>query len=407
MTSINFNTPSVPQTPNIGNTNCPDGLRAQVFFPACWDGKNLDSPDHQSHMAYPDGIDNGQCPPTHPVHLVSLFYEVWFMPDNPSFFGGRFVLSNGDPTGYGLHGDFMNGWDSSVLSRAVETCTAQSGVIEDCPVFEDEGRFYTDDEMNACSAPNPIPEEMDDPGNLLSNLPGCVAISEGPEPAIPGAVVPGCVPGVASGQPVPSSGSNSSSAASSSAPSTASMSAGTASSMSMPPASSMSMPPASSTNAPTDGGSAASASASASQMSPSPSSAIASGSSVASPSSAIVSGSSAASPNQLAASTAQIPASTFTTDLAAASSVMQGASTDPVLAASSAPAMDPASTGAMSHGSVPSQSASDDNSEDNNNNCKRDYRGNLLDERRGDNTDSLSVHRRSRMQRRHGSRRSN
>lgn len=33
--------------------NCPDGLRTQLFFPSCWDGVNLDSDNHQSHMAYP------------------------------------------------------------------------------------------------------------------------------------------------------------------------------------------------------------------------------------------------------------------------------------------------------------------------------------------------------------------
>jgi len=41
------------QTPYMPNKNCPDGLRAQVFFPSCWDGKNLDSPDHKSHVSYP------------------------------------------------------------------------------------------------------------------------------------------------------------------------------------------------------------------------------------------------------------------------------------------------------------------------------------------------------------------
>ncbi|EHA21407.1 hypothetical protein ASPNIDRAFT_135953, partial [Aspergillus niger ATCC 1015] len=29
-------------------------LRSQVFMPSCWDGENLDSSDHKSHMAYPD-----------------------------------------------------------------------------------------------------------------------------------------------------------------------------------------------------------------------------------------------------------------------------------------------------------------------------------------------------------------
>ncbi|KAF8494105.1 hypothetical protein F5888DRAFT_1617148 [Russula emetica] len=314
---INYNGPAVPQTPGFTNTNCPDGLRAQVFFPSCWDGVNLDSPDHKSHMAYPDGIDNGLCPPTHPHHLISIFYEVLFSLSsiNGQNDGGRFVLSNGDPTGYGLHGDFMNGWDRSVLSRAVATCTAESGVIEDCPVFQNEGRFYTGDQNNACSATNPIPQENADPGNLLSNLPGCVAVTEGPANATSANLVPGCVPGGGNGSAVPISGMPSSTASSSS-PSSASNSAGAASTMSR----------ASSSNAPVE---SALVPASSSQMSPSPGSAP---------------GTSAPPANQLAASTTQIPASTFTTDLAAVSDVLQGASTVPTSAASSAAATNPASS---------------------------------------------------------------
>jgi len=155
-------------------------------------------------MAYPDGVDNGQCPPSHPIHLVSIFFEVYFnvAPFNNLHDGGRFVLANGDPTGYGLHGDFMNGWDRGVLSRAVATCTATSGVIEDCPVFKNEGRLYTDDENNACSATNPLPDEKVAPGTLLPYLPGCVAVTEGPAPATPANVAEGCAAGNGSGTPV-------------------------------------------------------------------------------------------------------------------------------------------------------------------------------------------------------------
>lgn len=61
---------------SIPNKNCPEGLRAQVFFPSCWDGVNVDSPDHKSHMSYPIGnYDNGRCPSSHPVRLISIFYE--------------------------------------------------------------------------------------------------------------------------------------------------------------------------------------------------------------------------------------------------------------------------------------------------------------------------------------------
>jgi Domain of unknown function (DUF1996) len=146
------------------------------------------------NMAFPDGIDNGLCPRSHPIHLISIFYEVYFSvaPFNSLNDGGRFVLANGDPTGYGLHGDFMNGWDRSVLSRAITTCTADSGVIEDCPVFENEGRFYSDADMNTCSASNPLPAESV-PGALYSHLPGCMEVTEGPGPASPENLVPGCV----------------------------------------------------------------------------------------------------------------------------------------------------------------------------------------------------------------------
>ena len=92
---------------------CPDGLRAQVYFPACWDGVNLDSSDHQSHMSYPiEGYDNGNCPSTHPVHFISLMYEVIWMTQNfknePNALEQPFVFAQGDPTGYGFHGDFVS-----------------------------------------------------------------------------------------------------------------------------------------------------------------------------------------------------------------------------------------------------------------------------------------------------------
>lgn len=35
-----------------------------------------------------------------------------------------FVLAMGDPTGYGYHGDFLNGWDVPILQKAMETCVS-------------------------------------------------------------------------------------------------------------------------------------------------------------------------------------------------------------------------------------------------------------------------------------------
>jgi len=46
---------------------------------SCWDGKNLDSPDHKSHVAYGQGAGasgGGACPSTHPVKLPQIMYEL-------------------------------------------------------------------------------------------------------------------------------------------------------------------------------------------------------------------------------------------------------------------------------------------------------------------------------------------
>ena len=101
------------------------------------------------------------------------------------------MLSTGDPTGASLHADFLDGWNKDVLSRAVETCTAESGVIQDCPVFNDENRFVPDAVMNSCAAPNPLPSE--DVIGPIPYLPGCVAVTEGPGPATEADLDPNCV----------------------------------------------------------------------------------------------------------------------------------------------------------------------------------------------------------------------
>lgn len=48
---------------------------------SCWDGKNLDSADHMSHMSYPASgtfETQGPCPDTHPVPVPQLMYEtIW------------------------------------------------------------------------------------------------------------------------------------------------------------------------------------------------------------------------------------------------------------------------------------------------------------------------------------------
>ncbi|KAI1336495.1 hypothetical protein F5Y15DRAFT_418803 [Xylariaceae sp. FL0016] len=178
-----------PATPDLPRQNCPNGLRAQLSFPSCWDGRNLDAPDHRSHMAYPSGVDTGYCPPTHPRRFISIFYEVtWSVDDfKDMWYGGGgdkqqqqpFVFSNGDPTGYGYHADFINGWELGALQRAIDECTDDSGVIERCGALT----LRSDEEMAACR----VLPRVDEPvagGGVLAALPGCNPVQPGPEPAV-------------------------------------------------------------------------------------------------------------------------------------------------------------------------------------------------------------------------------
>lgn len=73
---------------------------------SCWDGKNLDSPDHQTHVSYPaTGTfeKNGACPGTHPVKLPQLMFEIIWDTSSfndkslwPADGSQPFVLSMGD-----------------------------------------------------------------------------------------------------------------------------------------------------------------------------------------------------------------------------------------------------------------------------------------------------------------------
>jgi hypothetical protein len=89
-------------------------LTVHIGFPNCWNGVDLDSPDHQSHMAYPD---DGKCPSSHPVPLPRVIMRLEYPVGAGS---GGTALSSGPP--HTLHGDFWNTWRQASLDHLVATC---------------------------------------------------------------------------------------------------------------------------------------------------------------------------------------------------------------------------------------------------------------------------------------------
>ncbi|MEV4171610.1 DUF1996 domain-containing protein [Nonomuraea sp. NPDC049709] len=96
--------------------NCPSGtmLESYLDFPQCWNGRDLDSADHKSHMAYPVA---GACPSTHPVPVPKLRQVIRYpVSGDPS----HFRLSSGG--GFTMHGDFFNAWPVAEMERRVRDC---------------------------------------------------------------------------------------------------------------------------------------------------------------------------------------------------------------------------------------------------------------------------------------------
>ncbi|PLB51955.1 hypothetical protein P170DRAFT_422884 [Aspergillus steynii IBT 23096] len=167
--------------------HCTDGVRFEIMFPSCWNGKDSDSDDHQSHVAYPSLVMDGTCPEGYETRVISLFYEtIW----NTYAFKdkqGKFVLANGDPTGFGYHADFIHGWDSGILEQAVKRCTNPSGQITDCDVFD----IQSESDQQKCKFEVPDVLKDEDVYEYKGSLPDGLAVQYGPAYASPVSYVSG------------------------------------------------------------------------------------------------------------------------------------------------------------------------------------------------------------------------
>ncbi|TEB27281.1 hypothetical protein FA13DRAFT_1667136 [Coprinellus micaceus] len=169
---------------------CQGVIRSQTYFPQCWDGVNVDSPDHASHIVFGTGpLDSfsglnfyrAGCPSSHPIKTPMILFEtIWntqpFKEMWPEDGSQPFVYSMGDPTGYGHHGDYMFGWEGDTLQRAMDKCTEFNGDPNYCKEFH----VQNDDEVNACTVPSVVEERIE---GYLDALPGCNPVQDGPSDA--------------------------------------------------------------------------------------------------------------------------------------------------------------------------------------------------------------------------------
>lgn len=95
----------------------------RLTFAPCWDGENLRSPDHHSHLARLG--DDGSCPESHPVLLPELTLEVRY-PDTGGLASPGpqpdVALASGSIPVTGSHGDALLAWDEEFITGEVETC---------------------------------------------------------------------------------------------------------------------------------------------------------------------------------------------------------------------------------------------------------------------------------------------
>ncbi|KAK3356506.1 hypothetical protein B0T25DRAFT_603001 [Lasiosphaeria hispida] len=160
-----------PETAEFPKEPCPAGIMANHHFPACWDGKNLDSPNHQDHM-FDTGKGGfsvaGACPASHPVRVPQVAFETMW---NTTQFNDKslwpedgsqpFVWSHDDRKGYGTHSDYLFGWKGDALQRAMDSTALVSTGLKTQSVAL----------SNKCAVQSSVKEEIDGcsiPGSSLS-----------------------------------------------------------------------------------------------------------------------------------------------------------------------------------------------------------------------------------------------
>ncbi|KAG7293471.1 hypothetical protein NEMBOFW57_003522 [Staphylotrichum longicolle] len=173
----NFGGDDAAPAPTAGATlrPCPGGIRSNVLYPTCWDGKEPGQPQPQGPRRVPHRgpstfLSTGNCPASHPVKIPQLMLEiVW---DTTGFndkalwpaTGQPFVLSTGDTTGYGQHGDYVFGWKGDALQRAMDV--ANGCFAADCG----NQKTQSIDDAKRCKISKKVREEVDGWFDMLPGM---------------------------------------------------------------------------------------------------------------------------------------------------------------------------------------------------------------------------------------------
>ncbi|KAK4168376.1 hypothetical protein QBC43DRAFT_360262 [Cladorrhinum sp. PSN259] len=163
-----------PESIGFPKTPCKGGIMANHRFPTCWDGVNLDTPNHRDHVAYPESgtfESGGPCPSTHPVKIPQILLEtVWDTrqfnnkADWPEDGSQPFVWSSGDQSGFSSHADYLFGWKGDSLQKAMDGHTYVSA-----PMLKSQSIA----EQNKCQVKDMVKENFD---GWLAKLPGDVMV---------------------------------------------------------------------------------------------------------------------------------------------------------------------------------------------------------------------------------------
>ena len=122
---------------------CPIGARLTLNIrgPDCWDGINLDSPDHRSHVSHGSyvwdptltdpatgklGLSYYRCDDAHPYHMPQITIQAFYTVD-ANFAANKWHLTSdemvpGAPPGTTFHADYWEAWSPTVRETWETNC---------------------------------------------------------------------------------------------------------------------------------------------------------------------------------------------------------------------------------------------------------------------------------------------